>query len=388
MISRKDVLKMAGAGGLAIAASKAARAMAGASPPRVGAGSVAPHGGSAGSYDELGRLSTADLRALPPLTPAGAIKRTGNTRTFTLVLAPAMIEPLPGHKVQTLTINGLSPGPVLRLTEGDDVEVTVVNRLDQGSSIHWHGVPVPFAMDGSSMFSQDPIAPNAQFVYRFIAPQAGTYMYHSHNYEIEQDSIVGMIVVRPQRASREPRYDVDVPIVISSVDWEPSRSVEAQAILANSMLAPSMAANPHADPKPGMGDAMIRMDMGEYWCLNGKTFPATQPIAVKPGDLVRVRFANISHMAHPMHIHGHWFRFIAQDGSPLPQPYTMNTIPVDPGRTVDIDFIANNPGVWPLHCHIVSHMDDNHDMMSGLVTVVQYQGYKLPAMMKSVSTEK
>jgi FtsP/CotA-like multicopper oxidase with cupredoxin domain len=132
-----------------------------------------------------------------------------------------------------------------------------------------------------------------------------------------------------------------------------------------------------------MGDAMIRMDMTEYWCLNGKTFPATQPISVKRGDLVRVRFANISHMAHPMHLHGHWFRWIAQDGSPLPTPPTMNTISVEPGRTIDIDFIANNPGVWPLHCHIVSHMDDNRDLMSGLVTVVQYEGYGLPTMMQS-----
>jgi len=268
------------------------------------------------------------------------------------------------------------------LTEGDDVEVTVVNRLDQGTSIHWHGVPVPFAMDGVATISQDPIAPGEQFVYRFVAPQAGTYMYHAHYHEVEQDSIIGMIVVRSAQSGREPRYDVDVPLVITSVNWESSRNIEAQAILANSMLMPQMAANPNADPKPGMGDAMIRMDMAEYWCLNGKTFPATEPIVVRRGDLVRVRFANITHMTHPMHLHGHWFRWIAQDGAPLPQPRTMNTIPVDPGRTIDIDFIANNPGVWPLHCHIVSHMDDNRDLMSGLISVVQYEGFSLPAMMR------
>ena len=64
----------------------------------------------------------------------------------------------------------------------------------------------------------------------------------------------------------------------------------------------------------------------------------------------------------------------------------MNTIPVDPGRTIDIDFIANNPGVWPLHCHIVSHMVDNRDLMSGLVTAVVYDGYSLPTMMQPYQT--
>lgn len=378
MISRKDILKMSGAGALALAASRAAAAMAGATRP-----AHLSRINSAAPYDELSRLSTADLLALPPLRPAGAIKRSGRKRIFTLVLAPAMVEPLPGHRVQTRTINGISPGPVLRMTEGDDVEITVVNRLSEGTSIHWHGIPVPFRMDGVATISQEPIASGEQFIYRFIAPQAGTYMYHAHYNDMDQDTVIGMIVIQPKDPSREPHYDVDFPIVVTSLNWEPARNIEAQAVLANSMLMPQMAANPKADPKPGMGDAMERMDMTEYWCFNGKTFPATDPIVVKPGNLVRVRFANITHMAHPMHLHGHWFRWIAQDGAPLPQPRAMNTIPVDPGRTIDIDFIANNPGVWPLHCHIVSHMVDNHDVMAGLVAVVQYEGYGLPTMMRS-----
>jgi manganese oxidase len=386
MISRKEVLKLTGAGAFGLAASRAAAAMAGAMPPSAVVSSVPSGSGSTPSAaaGELRRLTTADLRALPRLKPADAIKRTGHKRTFTLVLAPAMVEPLPGHSVQARTVNGISPGPVLRMTEGDDVEITVVNRLVQETGIHWHGVPVPFAMDGVPMVSQPPIASNATFVYRWIAPQAGTYMYHSHYNDMDQDTIVGMLIVDPQDPSREPKYAVDFPIVVTTLPWEPARSIEAQAVLANSMLMPSMAQNPKADPMPGMGDAMERMDQVEYWCFNGKTFPATEPIRVKPGDLVRVRFANITHMAHPMHLHGHWFRWIAQDGAPLPDPRPMNTIPVDPGRTVDIDFVANNPGVWPLHCHIVSHMVDNHDQMSGLVTVVQYDGFSLPTMMTKV----
>ena len=331
--------------------------------------------------DDLDRLTTAGLRALPALRPPRAISRTGHTKTFTLTLGTAMVEPLPGHPVAVRGINGLSPGPILRMTEGDDVEITVVNRLTLPVTIHWHGIPVPFLMDGAAMISQQPLKPDQAFVYRFTAPQAGTYMYHSHFNDLELVSVSGMIVVDPQAPGREPHYASDVPMFISSIEWEQTRNVEARAVLANSMLMSSMASNPSADPIPAMGDAMDRMDMVEYWCFNGKSFPATKPIAVKNGDLVRVRFGNLTNMTHPIHLHGHWFRVIAQDGSPLPQPAIMNTVPVHPGQTVDIDFLANNPGVWPLHCHIVAHMVDNHDVMSGLMTVVQYEGFGLPAMM-------
>jgi len=59
----------------------------------------------------------------------------------------------------------------------------------------------------------------------------------------------------------------------------------------------------------------------------------------------------------------------------------VNTVAVNPGQTIDIDFIANNPGVWPLHCHILAHVLDNRDKMAGQLTVVQYDGYGLPKTM-------
>ena len=373
MIKRRDVLKMSAAGAFGIAMANVGAAMSGATAIRPTTGSPAA---------DLNRLTTADLRALPALRPPRAISRTGRTKTFTLTLATANVEPLPGHSVAIRAVNGLSPGPTLHATEGDEMQITVVNRLAMAATIHWHGIPVPFLMDGAGMISQQAIEPGQSFEYRFTAPQAGTYMYHSHYNDLELQSVAGMIVIEPQESGREPRYASDVPIFISSIEWEPARNVEAQAVLANSMMMSSMASDPKADPKPGMGDAMDRMDMVEYWCFNGKTYPATKPISVKTGDLVRVRFANLTNMAHPIHLHGHWFRLIAQDGSPLERPSIVNTMPVHPGQTIDIDFLANNPGVWPLHCHILSHMVDNHDMMSGLMTVVRYDGFGLPAMMQ------
>ena len=374
MIKRRDVLKMSAAGAFGLAMANVGAAMSGATALRPSTGSRAAN---------LDRLTTADLRALPALRPPRVISRTGRTKTFTLTLATANVEPLPGHSVAIRAVNGISPGPTLHASEGDEMQITVVNRLAMAATIHWHGIPVPFLMDGAAMVSQQPIEPGQSFEYRFTAPQAGTYMYHSHYNDLELQTVAGMIVIEPQEKGREPRYASDVPIFISSIEWEPARGVEAQAVLANSMMMSAMASDPKADPKPGMGDAMDRMDMVEYWCFNGKTYPATIPISVKTGDLVRVRFANLTNMAHPIHLHGHWFRLIAQYGSPLERPSIGNTVPVHPGQTIDIDFLANNPGVWPLHCHILSHMVDNHDMMSGLMTVVRYEGFGLPSMMQS-----
>jgi len=370
MISRKDILRLGGAGAMGVAIARAGALTASASTS-----------GNSGAGD-LRRLTSADLRALPRLVAPDRIERTGQTRHYLLALGMANVEPLPGHRVPVRAVDGQSPGPVIRATEGDDVEIVVVNRMAQPTSIHWHGIPLAFAMDGAAMISQPPIAPGDQFTYRWIAPQAGTYMYHSHYHDLEQISVVGMIVIDPQRPGHAPRYDRDVPIMISSLPWEQSRDIEAQAVLGNSMMMPSMAVNPKADPIPDMGDSMDRMDMVEYWCFNGKTFPATEPIDVKPGSVVRVRLGNLTAMTHPIHMHGHWFRWIAQDGNPLPEPQILNTVAVNPGQTIDIDFVANNPGVWPFHCHIVAHMVDNNDLMSGLMTVVRYEGYELPSMMK------
>ncbi len=369
MMTRKDVLKLASAGTVGAVMARASAAVAGTART-----TTEPAG-------DLSRLTGAELRALPRLVPPDRIERTGRTRHYMLALGTANVEPLPGHVVPVRAVNGQSPGPVIRATEGDDVEIVVVNRLAQPSSIHWHGIPVAFDQDGAAGISQPAIGPGQQFTYHWVAPQAGTYMYHSHYHDLEQTSVVGMIVIDPQHGGRAPRYDHDLPIMITSLPWEAARDVQAQAVLGNSMMMPSMSVNPKADPIPDMGDAMDRMDMVEYWCFNGKTFPATDPIDVKFGELVRLRFANLTNMAHPIHLHGHWFRWIAQDGSPLAQPQLANTIAVQPGQTMDIDFLANNRGVWPLHCHIIAHMVDNNDMMSGLMTVVRYEGYDLPPMM-------
>src|SRR5690242_18094510 len=143
MISRKDILKLGGASAFAVAIANAASVAAQA------AGPASVSGGG-----DLRKLTTADLRALPKLTPPDRIARTGRTRHFMLGLGTANVEPLPGHSVPVRAVNGQSPGPTLHVTEGDDVEIVVVNRMAQATSIHWHGIPLDWRMDGAGMISQ------------------------------------------------------------------------------------------------------------------------------------------------------------------------------------------------------------------------------------------
>lgn len=116
--------------------------------------------------------------------------------------------------------NGASPGPVLEFEEGEEVEIHVTNNLSVESSIHWHGIILPFQMDGVPGISFDGIAPGETFVYRFPIIQTGTYWFHSHSGFQEPDGAFGAMILRPKK--REPfRYDREYVIQLS--DAHPHR---------------------------------------------------------------------------------------------------------------------------------------------------------------------
>ncbi len=115
-----------------------------------------------------------------------------------------------------ITINGTIPGPLLRWKEGREVELRVTNRLDEDTSIHWHGILLPPEMDGVPGVSFPGIRPGETFVYRFPVRQHGTYWYHSHSGLQEQLGHYAPLVIDP--AEPEPfRHDRDYAVVLS--DW-------------------------------------------------------------------------------------------------------------------------------------------------------------------------
>ncbi len=317
-------------------------------------------------------LSSAALQALPVKLSANPnIKPTGQVREFQLVAEKAPWELAPGKTVEAITYNGTVPGPTIRVTEGDTVKVTLKNELEQETTIHWHGLHLPNKMDGVPPFSQAPIKLGETFTYEFVASHAGTFMYHPHINSVEQidNGLYGLLIIDPQQPD-QPKFDKEFTMLLGA--WNLPSGGETPAGGQHQM--------PGGQTMPGA--QMGGMNMNYNWfTINGKAFPATPEWVVKQGDVVRVRLANISNLAHPMHLHGHDFKVVAKDGEPIPpeRQQTMNTLSVDAGETYDIVFIANNPGTWVFHCHELHHTENDGVEPGGLMQVIRYEGGQAPA---------
>ncbi|MED4779377.1 multicopper oxidase family protein [Brevibacillus choshinensis] len=350
-------------------------------------------------------LTTLKLRKLPALTETDAIQPTGQVKEFKLEAKPARWELVTGVQTDAYTFNGTVPGPTIRVKEGDTIRVILKNSLPEETSIHWHGLHLPNNMDGVPSFTQHAVKPGQTFTYEFLANHAGTYMYHSHFNSISQidKGLYGMLVIDPQKKG-QLHHDREYSMLFGG--WNiPTESGGHQKQTGNdqmSGMSKGMASkqkhkgnirtmmehgaqnkdqqkNPHAgmnmppteSPKDNAGSTVMGMDYN-YWTINGKSFPDTDPIEVKQGEVVHVRLANISNGIHPMHLHGHDFRIIAKDGHPLTNPSIVNTVTVNPGETYDIDFIADNPGEWVFHCHELHHTTNANVEPGGLMVLLKY----------------
>lgn len=295
----------------------------------------------------------------------GSPPLTGELREYQLVAQEVDWEIAPGVIAKAIAYNGQVPGPTIRVTEGDTLRVTLVNELEQGTSIHWHGLHVPNDMDGVVPYSQPEIAPGESFTYEFPASHAGTFMYHSHQNAVEQidRGLYAPLIIDPAQPT-PARFDREFTVMLSA--WDTT----AMPGLAHQM--------PDSSAMPGSDSSMGGMAMNyNYFTINGKAFPANENWTIAEGDLVRVRLINISNLVHPMHLHGHDFTVIAKDGEPIrPElQQTMNTIAVNAGETFDIVFRADNPGIWIFHCHELHHTENDGVEPGGLIQAIQYAGF-------------
>lgn len=133
---------------------------------------------------------------------------------YDLTIEQQKIE-ITGKPVSAMTINGGIPGPTLFFEEGDTARIHVHNRMDVSTSIHWHGLLVPYQMDGVPYVTFPPIKENSTFTYEFLLRQSGTYWYHSHSELQEQSGHYGSIVIKP----RKQRFEVDEDHVVLLSDW-------------------------------------------------------------------------------------------------------------------------------------------------------------------------
>lgn len=298
---------------------------------------------------------------------------TGNSREYDLVAAPARWEVLPGIGADAYAYNGQVPGPTIRVTEGDTLRVTLRNELDEPTSIHWHGLHVPNAMDGVPPFTQDAVEPGASFTYEFTVSHAGTFMYHSHVDAAEQidRGLYGPLIVDPRPGTTQPtQFDEEFTMMLSA--WNIPAPADDAAAEPEAMAGMEETAPAGEEAAEEPGNLSMQMDYN-YFTINGKAFPAAPSWSVDEGDLVRVRLINISNLAHPMHLHGQDFKVVAKDGEPLrpEQQIVMNTLSVDAGETYDIVFVADTPGTWVFHCHELHHTENDGVEPGGLMQVIE-----------------
>lgn len=333
-ISRRDALLASGAG-LATIGLASGKAAAQTVPPKVHSASVDHRD----SYPP-GRPGQ-DYR--PVVTPDGATLpyeiRSG-VKVFHLVAEEVEHEFAPGLAATTWGYNGRTHGPTIEAVEGDRVRIYVTNRLPAPTTVHWHGVILPSGMDGVGGLNQRSIMPGETFVYEWTFVQHGTFMYHSHHDEMTQMALglMGMIVVHPRRPDG-PLPDRDYAIMLS--EW----------------YLPPGASRP--DPN-AMGDFNILT-------MNARCYPGTSPLIAAQGERVRIRLGNLSAMDHhPIHLHGYAFQVTETDGGVIPETarHPDTTVLVPTGATRTIEFVADNPGDWAMHCHMTHHVMNQmgHDL--------------------------
>jgi len=253
-------------------------------------------------------------------------------RVYHLTAEPVRHQFAPGLEANCWGYNGRVHGPTIEAVEGDRVRIYVTNRLPASTSIHWHGMVVPSGMDGVGGLSHPSIRPGETYRYEFTINHHGTFQYHSHHDEMTQMAmgLTGLFVVHPREPEEDPP---DHQFGILLHEWR---------IKAGT-----------ARPDP------LEMVDFDVLTMNAKVFPATAPMVVRTGQRVRIRFGNLSAMSHhPIHIHGHHFWITGTDAGPIPASARTadSTVLVPVGTTRDIDFIADNPGDWALHCHMTHHI--------------------------------
>lgn len=228
----------------------------------------------------------------------------------------------PGHSIKTLAYNGQTPGPLLRMTEGKQVSVDVINETRNPEMVHWHGFHIPPQVDGAHEEGTPMVQSRDRRRFVFTPKPVGTRWYHTHAMAAHNLKIgtysgqFGMVIVDP--ATDPAKYDLEVPILLH--EWDPYFS----------------------------SDMAMDVDY-RLFSINGKMLGAGEPIRVKANQRVLFRIVNASAtMQHRLALPGHMFSVVALDGNTVPNPQSVPVLDLAPGERVDAIVEMKTPGKWIL----------------------------------------
>jgi len=275
-------------------------------------------------------------------------------REMNMTIDEMTIAVAPDLNYKVFAFNRQVPGPLIHAKEGDDLIIHVTNNTSLPHTIHWHGFHQigTWRSDGVPGITQEPIKPGTTYTYKFNMDRAGTLWYHCHVNVNEHVGIRGMwgpVIIDPKNPTAlEKSVTKDVIMMLST--WE----------------------SKNAD-KYGVGSTPY--DVEDYFSVNGRSFPYTQPIRMKTGDVVRVRLVGAGGAIHSMHVHGHDWTVTHKDGVALPAPYGSETILIGPGERYDAIYTANHKeGRFIFHDHVDKHVTAGGKFPGGPITVQEYEG--------------
>ncbi len=277
---------------------------------------------------------------LPPHEP----QAERSPADYRLEIAPVKLELSPRHKLDTIGYNSQAPGPLLRLKEGQPVTIEVTNRTERPDVVHWHGLFLPPAIDGSVEEGTPAILPGTTARYRLEPHPPGFRWYHTHmpamgalkgaQYGAEH----GLLLIEPR--SNPARYDQELFITLH--DWE------GYLVASDD------------------GSIQVAYNLST---INGKIMGFGEPLRVTQGQRVLVHVLNSSPTeVHWLALSGHALQVVALDGNPVPTPRTVSMLRLAPAERVCAVIEMNNPGVWVLG------EVRRHVQAAGMAIAVEYAG--------------
>ncbi len=338
-------------------------------------------------------------------------------KVFNLTVDDVKFEIYPGKELAGWGFNKTIPGPTIRVTEGDRIRINMTNKTKDEHTLHIHGQKKPLNMDGVPYLGQNPVKKDETYAYEFTVMNPGTHWYHCHvdgGHHVDM-GMYGAFIVDPKK--KKLKYDREYTLILD--EWPsghqhlhggamPMEEHEGDehGVVTEHMGTPrhddktmdDMSKNkmPMKEIKQAGGMAMpqgqqiVGMEMKapqrdwypktynaykpvyDTYTINGRSFPYTEPLTVKKGEKVLIRIINAGYQEHYMHSHTHKFLVVARDGNPVKNPQLLDTVDVGPGKRADILLTADNPGVWPFHCHNLLHVANDHIYPGGMLTFIRY----------------
>ena len=247
-----------------------------------------------------------------------ALPRLSLAAPATTVLKPqpgmARLGPADVPETSIWGYNSEVPGREIRVRQGEKVQATLENGLEQPTTIHWHGIRIDNAMDGVSALTQDPVKPGAQFDYHFIAPDAGTFWYHPHNRTWEQMArgLYGPLIVEE---AEPPAYDRDLVLMLD--DWRLGEDGQIDEASFGSLRDWSHAGR-----------------LGNWPTVNGSPQPA---YPVKRNERLRLRIMNVANASVlVLRLDGMTAHVVARDGMPVSPKPLDGTLIIAPAQRIDL----------------------------------------------------